>query len=249
AVSSARAQLFVLSVLSSEATLGLYGSVLQLVQPFAIISNSVVSTTFPSMSRATKQGKGSQKKVTEFSVMILMAVAIPCVIGAFFLGKDLLQFVYGDAQFRSASVAFIVVSFSLLSESFIRPFSYLMVANHMENINLREVFITGFFSILLSIVLIPKYQLMGAAYSFLIVQIIALVQYGYALCNKLFIPNIIRMLGVPLILGSLMAIVFLIINKGSLEFSAALTVATLSYLLFSGITFAWMSGRLSKYVG
>jgi O-antigen/teichoic acid export membrane protein len=60
-----RIQVVILSLLGGEVVVGLYSAVSQLMQPFQIISHSLVIGVFPSMSKAVTLGIEKQRQLTE----------------------------------------------------------------------------------------------------------------------------------------------------------------------------------------
>ena len=113
-----RLQVFILSLLGGELVVGLYGAVLQLMQPFQIISHSVVLAVFPKMSKAIDSGKDSQRQITQITIEILLMVALPLLLGITFFGKDLLILLYQEQSFAEAKFALNVFAVGLISSSF-----------------------------------------------------------------------------------------------------------------------------------
>ncbi|MEA5593113.1 oligosaccharide flippase family protein [Rivularia sp. UHCC 0363] len=229
-----RLQVVILSLLGGEIVVGLYGAVAQLMQPFQIISHSLVLAIFPKMSQAIDEGKDKQRQITQTAIEILLIVALPLIVGLAFVGKDLLVLLYHDPSFAQAKVALNLFAFGLIASSFVRPLSYLLVANGFEKVNLRQVFITTIIDGFLSIVLVYQYKLNGAASTGLIIDFIALFIYLYEVSRRLFTLNLLSMIYRPLLISVLMVPVFLLLQKFNLNIIFTLIIATLSYFLFIG---------------
>jgi O-antigen/teichoic acid export membrane protein len=167
AVLKERIQVLLLSLLAGEIVVGLYGSVAQLMQPFQIISYSIVIAVFPSMSKAVLLGKEKQREMAEVVVEMLLIVALPFIVGILFIGQDLLIFVYRNPRFAEATMALNLMAFGLITSSLSRPLSYALVANGFEKINLFEVSLSTILGGLLSVGLVAQYKLNGAALSVL----------------------------------------------------------------------------------
>ncbi|MCJ8281714.1 MAG: oligosaccharide flippase family protein [Rivularia sp. ALOHA_DT_140] len=229
-----RIQVFILSLLGGELVVGLYGAVMQLMQPFQIISHSIVLAVFPKMSKAIDSGKDSQRQITQITIEILLMVALPLIVGLTFVGKDLLVLLYHDPSFAQAQFALNLFTIGLIASSFTRPLSYLLVANGFEKVNLWQVFITTILDGLISIVLVYKYQLNGAAATVLFTDFIALFIYVYEAHKRLFFLKLWSIIYRPIIISLLMTPVFIILKQFNLNIIYVLLIATLSYFLFVG---------------
>ncbi|MBE8987317.1 oligosaccharide flippase family protein [Nostoc sp. LEGE 12450] len=231
AVISSRIQILILSLLGNEFLVGLFGGIAQLLQPFLIIANSIIVAMFPRLSQVVDQGWKKQQQIAESFIEILLAMGLPLFLGLLFFGKDLLVFVY-DSSFAQGSLALSITAISLLFLPFIRTLCYLLVANHFEIINLREVVITTILGSLAGVVLVSQYQLLGAAIMSLLMTILGFSQYVYFTYTLLFPLNLWIIIRRPLTISSLMIVVFLILKELNLEFLSTLIIATSSYILF-----------------
>ncbi|MEH1869403.1 MAG: oligosaccharide flippase family protein [Nostoc sp.] len=231
AVISSRIQILILSLLGNEFLVGLFGGIAQLLQPFLIIANSIIVAMFPRLSQVVDKGWKKQQQIAESFIEVLLAMGLPLFLGLLFFGKDLLVFVY-DSSFAQGSLALSITAISLLLLPFIRTLCYLLVANHFEIINLREVVITTILGSLAGIALVSQYQLLGAAIMSLLMTILGFSQYFYFTYTLLFPLNLWIIIRRPLMISSLMIVVFLILKRLNLEFLSTLIIATCSYILF-----------------
>jgi O-antigen/teichoic acid export membrane protein len=235
AVITGRMQFLILSLLGGEVVVGIYGGVVQLTQPFQIISNSLVGAAFPRMSKAVELGREKQRQLVEAIVEILLIVALPIIVGLFFVGSDLLLFVYQNPSFAQATVALNVVACTLIGTSFTQPLSYLLVANGFEWVNLREVIITAVLGGLIAVVLVSQYQLLGAAIALLFTSISGCSQYMYAVYNRLFSLPLWRIVRRPLLISLAMLTVFIILQKVTQDFLLTLIAASFAYILLFSV--------------
>lgn len=231
AVLKGRMLVIILSLFASEVAVGLYGSVLQLMQPFEIIATSIVLAVFPGMTKAVTLGQEKQRYLAESVIEILLSVSLPFIIGLFFIGTDILIFVYGNHSFAEAAVALKVLALGLLLASFIQPLGYLLVANGFERVNLFEVMSTSVLGGCLSLVLVSQYKLMGAAITLLFMQSITFSLYVYAVYNRLFSLEIWRIARRPILISTLMLAIFLILKKVSQDIVITMVAASLAYSL------------------
>lgn len=235
AVLSSRIQILILSLLGNETLVGIYGAITQLLQPFLIIANSVITAMFPSLSKAVKEGKKKQKYIAEKFIDILLVMAVPLFLGILVFSEDLLIFIY-NPSFAQGSLAFKIAALSLLLLPFNRSLSCLLVANGLEKVNLREVFVTGTIGSLVGVLLIYKYQLIGAAIMYTFMVFLAANQYIYATYTQLFALSIWKMMRHSLIISFLMLPVFALLEAINIKFILIITIATFIYIIFVGLT-------------
>ncbi|WP_299405966.1 oligosaccharide flippase family protein [Acaryochloris sp. IP29b_bin.148] len=226
-----RMEIFIISFFSNESTIGLYGSVMQLIQPFSIVSDSIVLAAFPKMSKMSSSRSQSKKELAEKAIELLLFLAIPMFFGALFFSRHLLVFVYKDLDFANASIALCILSFGMVTRAFNKPLSYTLVANNLEKINLKEVLYGTIFGGLTSLALVSQFQLEGAAVSAILVKIFGVWVYTYATFKRLFYLNVWQVTKRPLLVGGLMLILFAILNTANINFFSSLTISILVYCL------------------
>ncbi|HLO83783.1 MAG TPA: oligosaccharide flippase family protein [Nostocaceae cyanobacterium] len=224
-----------ISLLGSEFLVGLYGLIGQLMQPFIIVSHSVSLAAFPSMSKAVSIGKEKQKEETENVLEILLCMSLPFVLGIFFFGGDLLIFIYNDPNYIQAALPLRISVLSLLASPFVRSLGYLLVANGFEKYNLLEVIITTVVGGLSGVVLISQYKLLGAALMAIVMACSSFSLLVYAVYNRLFSLHLWRIMRRPLLISSLMSIVYLILQKINLNFLLTLIISVCSYGVLVGV--------------
>lgn len=231
----ARMQILILSLLGGEVLVGIYGALTQLMQPFEIVSSSLALAVFPKLSKAVEQGKTSQRNLVETVIQILLSVALPFVVGVFFIGSDLLSLVYQNPEFSQVGLELRILSLGIIFVALIRPLSFVLVANGLERINLLEVMITTGCSVVISMILVSQYELMGAALSVLLLQIIACGIYSYAVYVYVFPFGLWKTLGRPLLISLFMLILFLISRHLQLTIIWTLIGGTVAYVCLAAI--------------
>jgi Na+-driven multidrug efflux pump len=166
-------------------------------------------------------------------------------VGILFIGQDILILIYRNPSFAQATTALNIVTMGLIASSYTRPLSYVLVANGFEQINLIEVLITSVLGGLLSIFMVEKYQLNGAAIANLSMQIIACFIYIYYVYKRLFSLQIWRTIRRPIIVSTLMLVVFVVLQNFSLNILVKMLAATLSYCLIVGSIAIYALGGFS----
>jgi O-antigen/teichoic acid export membrane protein len=230
-VVATKMNVLLISLLGSESLLGLHGMIGQLMQPFGMVSDSIALAAFPAMSKAVSVGKEKQREETENILEILLCMSFPFVLGILFFGSDLLLFIYKDSKFTQAILPLKITVTGILLAPFCRIFCYLLAANKLEKYNLIEVIITTIVGGFLGIVLIPKFQLVGASLTGIVMTCTVCLLLGYAVYTHLFSLRLWRIIGRPLLISSVMSIVFLIIQRYNLNFLFTLIVSVFSYVI------------------
>ena len=230
--------ILILSLLGSEFLLGLYGIVTQLMQPFYIVSSSLALAAFPRMSKAVYLGKKEQRQEAENLIKLLLCMSLPFLMGLLFYGKELLLFIYHNPSFTQAVVVLNLTALTLITSSFTRTFSYVLIANGFEKFNLIEVTTTTIVGALAGIFLISEYKLLGAALMSLAMSLTNFSILMYAVYSRVFTLRLLLVIRLPLLISSLMLIVFLILQKINLDFFFTLIVATCAYSVFVGLAIA-----------
>ncbi len=252
AILKGRLLIIIISLLASEVVVGLYGAVAQLAQPFEIVAHSLVVSVFPSMSKAVVLGKEKQRHLAETVIEILLCVALPLIIGIFFIGDRLLVFLYGNSRFAEGALALNLVMLGLAVASFTRPLGYLLVANGYERVNLIEVSSTSLITLFLGVPLVFYYHLLGAAITSLIITIVASGQYVYGVYTRLFSLNLGKMMIRPLLLSVFMLIIFSLLKLITHNILVMMIIATSAYSIFVGILALYSLGgvqaTLSKFL-
>jgi O-antigen/teichoic acid export membrane protein len=231
---ASRIDILILSLLGSEALVGIYAAIGQLLQPYDIVSSSLALAAFPSMSKAVAEGKTKQRQVTENVIEILLCISLPFLVGIYFIGDRLLLFIYQNPSFTDRAVILHIISLSLITAAFSRPFNFLLIANGLEKLNLTEVAITTVVGGLTGSILISQFKLMGAAYMSLAISFTNFSVMMFFVSTRLFHLRILKIMRRPLSLSFLMSIVFLVLNNISQNILITTGTATLSYVVFAG---------------
>lgn len=235
AIVNDRVQILALSLLGSEKLVGLYGGVVQLIQPFSLVANSVVLAIFPSLSKASESGREKQRQISEDVIEMLLCMALPFTIGILFFAKDLLNFVYGNSSFGEAATALRITGLILLASPFNRTLSYVLVANGMERTNLIEVLVTTTLGGISGVFLISSYGLIGAVLMDMVMKVSALSQYTFTVWTRLFSLRLWKLFRRPLLLGGFMTPVFFGLQQSHLNFLFVLLISTAIYCMTTGI--------------
>jgi O-antigen/teichoic acid export membrane protein len=238
--------ILILSLLGNETLLGIFGAISQLLQPFFIISSSISLAGFPKLSKSVSLGIEKQREAAQNIIEILLCMALPLLIGLLLLGKDLILFIYKDPIFANSVLVLNIISIALITSSFSRIFSYLLIANGFEKLNLVEVLTTTIVGSFAGIFLITQYQLIGAALMTIIMSISSFSLYVYSVYTRLFSLQLWKIFRVPLLISIFMLIVFVLLEYLQIEFYVKLILATLAYSLFGRLILVVKNGGIEK---
>jgi O-antigen/teichoic acid export membrane protein len=228
---AAKVDVLILSLLGSEILVGLYGSVMQLIQPFSIVASSLNLAAFPSMSKAVELGRDRQRQEAENILKILLCMGLPFLLGMIFYGSDLLLFIYQKPNFSEAAAILNIISIAVIISTCSQAFGYILIANGLERFNLIEVAITSVTGSLLGIFLISQYKLLGAAFMSLSMSITSFGAIGYAVHRRIFSLRLWPLLRLPLAISGAMLMVFLTLQHMKLNLLLSLALATGAYTI------------------
>lgn len=231
---NAKLEFLILSLAGSELLVGLYGGIIQLMQPLVIMTDSLMQAAYPGMVKSVQEGADKQRKIAQSMIGILLSIALPTCVGFFFFGGDLLQFVYGDERFRDAAIILTAYSFSRVLASFNRPFGFVLMANGLERINMREGSVTMAIKALFGFFLVPRYQLAGAVSVALLVSVSTFLQFLFAI-RRLFSINFLEVFYYPALTCALMLPIFVGLQRLNPGFMIVLAISTLTYLVIVGL--------------
>ncbi|MBG1269809.1 oligosaccharide flippase family protein [Nostoc sp. WHI] len=229
---SSKMDILIISLLGSELMVGIYGAIMQLIQPFVMIVNSVCLAAFPSLTKAVDIGKEKLQQITENILEMLLYITLPFLVGNFFVGSNLINFIYQDINFSQIDLVIKITFLSIITYPFKQTFVYLLLANGLEKLNLLEVVITNIVAALSGVLLVLEYKLMGAAFMSLMSSLTAFSVLTFFVYSRLFSLHLLRIIRRPLLVSIGMVLVFLILQKFRLDFLLILIISTCAYALF-----------------
>lgn len=230
-----RLQILILSLLGSEQMIGFYGGIMQLMQPYLMIANSLAFASFPSMSQTADKGEHGQRKIIQNTLELLLCLALPMFLGFYFVGDRLLLFVYGeDSGFAEAFTPFRIIALTLLLLPFQRTLSFALMANKKEHINLIETGVSSIIGGFCGTILIANFQLIGAGITQCLISLSSFLQYFIGFQRTVFSIHLWAVIYRPLIISLPMGLLFLWLSQSSLSFLIILAISTIVYGVITG---------------
>jgi len=163
---------FMLGIWRDSGEIGLYGASQRLIIFFHIVPVLMSSAIIPAMTRALFEEKNNQKvkEILETALSGTIILAIPMILGGAFFSKEILGFLLGE-EYILASRAFIILATSLL---FVLPNIILIntiIIFEKQKQFIKPIVIGMILNITLNIIFIPKFGIVGAAFTTLLSQI------------------------------------------------------------------------------
>jgi O-antigen/teichoic acid export membrane protein len=195
-----------LSKWASETEVGLYNAATQLLVPLILIYQSTVSSVFPMMCRAFELGFQNLKRIAEDLIELLLAMALPLVVGLFLLSDSALLLLYGNKEFELASGVLRIIVWNMILAALIHVLGQVLMAARREKVTLRIVLINALVNLVLSLVLISQFGLMGAAFTLLLMVMVNFYQHYVPASRLLSGIALGRLVWKPLVASGVMAI-------------------------------------------
>jgi len=152
-----------LSKLAGEAEVGLYSSANQLMVPLMLIYQGIVLSVYPIMCRRFDTSPQSLKRISEYLIELLLVIALPVVVGLFYLAGPVLLLLYGNKDFVLASTALRIMIWLLVLTALTNVLGQVLWASLREKVTLRIVAVDAVVGLLLGAILIVPFGLVGAA--------------------------------------------------------------------------------------
>lgn len=158
-----RLDLVILGTMSSEASVGIYrvaSRISELVLFFTMAGNNAVASAIPRLF-----SDGSMEKLEKLShkwAMYLSLAALPQVIILSVFGKVLINFFFGE-EFVSGYLVLVVLCVTHLICMSFGPVEFLLSLTRFERDSLKAAVISVVLNIFLNVILIHKFDAIGAA--------------------------------------------------------------------------------------
>lgn len=238
-----RIQTLILSLVAGEAVVGLYSAAMQLIRPFQLVATSVSLAVFPSLSKSRELSREQQQALTERAVSVLLMLALPLIVGFYFVGGPLLVAVYGDPAFSDAAGVLHILSLMMVALALTRNLSLVLVANRFERFNLIVVTVAMVASTALSVLLIGAAGLNGAALASTTAELIVAIAFAYFVARLVFPLRIMAIMRLPLAVTLVMTVVFVLLEFVDAGLIVTVLVASAAYvMLMAGIVVQMVGG-------
>jgi len=232
--------LILLSKLSSESQVGFYSAAVQLMAPVLLVYQSIAQTILPMLCKEIGPDSLRLKQTAERATEFLLALALPTVVGAIFLGDWLLVLAYRNPVFLQAFPALRIIFCVLVLQVFSSMLGQVLVAVRRERVVLRIAVVDILLNICIGWLLIGRFGLVGAAITFFLVRMACCLQHCVAVWDILQPIPIVRIAWKPALAAVGMA-ACLILTDGRSRILSGMA-ATLVYFAALAALTVWTSG-------
>ena len=147
--------------------IGWYSIPSKVVTSLFFIAIALAAAVFPVMSDFYKNSHADLLKIYAKITNVLLWISLPMSVGIFSLAPEIIEQIFGDKYLPSA-VPLKIMAFSLIPAFLYCPISSLLNASGREITSSVNQFFALFFHVAFCILLIPRYQVVGVAISFLL---------------------------------------------------------------------------------
>jgi O-antigen/teichoic acid export membrane protein len=196
--------------------------------PIGIISLNF----YPLLSRFAHESKERFQNAWNYQMAIVLALVMPIIFGGVALADKIILFFYGDEYLPSAQVFKILIFVSALT-FLCSPFTNALVAANQQKKTFLVSLIGAFTSIILNLLLIPRFSLYGAAFASVASYIVML--YLYFRITKVntvlkpFNEYIFRVLAIAVVTAVSMLIIITLPQVYNLNLIVIVIIGTLAY--------------------
>jgi O-antigen/teichoic acid export membrane protein len=154
---------YLISLVSTEAVVGLFSSAMQLYVPATLPISSLINSLLPMLVRQIEPGMQRFKASAETVIELISWISIPAATGLFIAAPSILVMFYGRESYAEATIFLRIVAFLLILDGITRLLGVLLYATSNEKHNLRIVLVFSVISLVGSVVAIGLYGAVGAS--------------------------------------------------------------------------------------
>ncbi len=168
-----------LSILKTSADVGIYNAAYKVVENIAFFPAMFVGLVMPIMSRYIFHEREKFEKVADKTFKVFFILAVPLVIGIFFLAKDIIRLI-GGAGFEESVRVLRILSLATAFLFFGNFFTNVIIAGSRQKKLIIILFFCAIFNIGLNLLLIPRFSYNGAAITSSLTEFLVVVLSGAA---------------------------------------------------------------------
>ena len=182
---------------------------------FSIV-NSLITIFIPRTAYLAESNYNEYKKIVNKSINYIYILSFPCFVGILLLSGEIMLLL-GGSEFLPARYSLQIISILVIITSIGSwQINQVLLPNKLENLALKIQTVAAIMSILLNVILIPKFSYIGAAISWLITEIFLTALEGIFIkleCKELKIKYFNKSALKYFIAVVVMGIVILLVKK------------------------------------
>ena len=220
-----------LSKIRGDVEVAIYSVAYNLALAILFIPTVYTNAIYPVLSRYFKQSKEELNILYEKSSKYLFIIGLPLSVGLYLLADRIIFFFYGKTYSKSI-IALQIISWYLVIKFINFHFGTVLSSIDQQNKRMIGQGVTAVFSIILNLLLIPKFGYAGAAWSTFFTEIFLFVIYYWYVSKNLYFYKFGDALSRPVIAAIAMSLFIKFTN-----FGLFLTVM-LSAIIYIALIFA-----------
>jgi O-antigen/teichoic acid export membrane protein len=229
-VSGPNLGLIILSKLSTEESVGLFSAAQRILRPLSLLPLAMSVSIFPVMSTFHKSNSEKLEKTLILSVKYMVIGVLPIAVGVTILSQSFINIIYGK-QFLESSLVLKILIWGFLLTAVNSIFYHSMISINQQNFVTISSITGTILGLIVAIILIPRYDYLGLAFSSLTGRLSVFILNFYFLTKTMGSVPFHRLLPKPIIsvvmMGGLIYLlgflnIFILIPFGAMTYFASL---------------------------
>jgi len=252
-----RVGVFVLKALASDADVACFNVAYLLSQPFGFLGSALAMAVFPAFARLGAEAAADLSAPLRSAFKYQLLISLPLAAGLFMLADRAVPLLFKDGTgYAAAASALAVMSLALPFVFFNLQSRYLLAAVGRQQVYLWAVTTGLLVNVFGCLLAVPRFGVMGAAWTFVAAEILVFVACHSALANHVSFESVARTAARPLGAALVMAAWLWALRTAPLPLAILVGVVTyvLTLVLVRALTPAewrvirevWSSFRLSR---
>ncbi len=174
-----------LSIFAGDKAVAWYAIPIKITMALQFLPMAFMAALFPAMSKHFVSDRQRLARIFEKAIYYLMIISIPMAVGIFVLARPVILQVY-TAEYFNSILPLKILMFALFFLFINFPVGYLLNASNKQVTNTINLGITVVVSVILNIILIPRFSYVGAAIASLMSTL------TYFILGMYWVPKIIN---------------------------------------------------------
>lgn len=170
-----------LAKLKGDISVGIYQAVFKLIMLPLVIPDIFNFSLMPTLSRYFVENKNEWIKIGEGMGKILFVSILPISTILFFYAQPIIRLIYETNKFDASIEVLEVFAIIILVRFLLEPYALMLTTSNKQKVRLVTVLTATLLSIVINVLVIPKYDTYGAAIVSLIVNSFVGLVYFYHL--------------------------------------------------------------------
>jgi O-antigen/teichoic acid export membrane protein len=175
---TARFDTVFMSFILTFSEVGYYNVSLNLIFSLLLIAQSLALSIYPTMVREFRSGQGSIQDIVQRALRFMLILSIPIAVGGSLLSNQIVTLVYGS-EFSTAAQVLKLMVWALPMMYLAEILGRTTITMHLEKKEAWLIVVNAVISIILSLLLIPRFGVFGATWVLLINQVINIILSAY----------------------------------------------------------------------